>query len=89
MDSWVQFETEIYPRLWVLAYNKGMNARDSGYPRICNLDGEHCHNGNPLKVYKSAWEQGWDRYSIAEEFRLVEALLAQMPLRPLNNEDSR
>jgi len=88
MDSLLKFETETYPRLWQLAYDAGTKARDEGLPRECNLKNHpHVHKGKALKVYKSAWEQGWDKYTIPEEFRQMEALLNQMPLRPLNSDD--
>jgi hypothetical protein len=62
MDSWTKFETETYPRIWHLAYNLGAKAKKQALPRICNLKEEPfiTPSGDILKVYRSAWEQGWD-----------------------------
>jgi hypothetical protein len=88
MDGFEKWEREVYPRLWHLAYDVGVKARADGLPRVCNLEGSpHCHNGNVLKVYKSAWEQGWDGYKIPAEFAQMEATLNQMPLRKMTEED--
>jgi hypothetical protein len=64
MDGYIKFETEIYPRIWNLAYNAGFEARDKGLPRICNLNSSPfvTPSGNILRVYKSAWEGGWDSW---------------------------
>lgn len=63
MNSLIKFETEIYPKIWNLAYNAGVVAKHQGLPRICNLQGRLfiTPSGNILKVYKSAWEKGWDK----------------------------
>jgi len=88
MNSLEYFETVTYPRLWHLAYEAGEQARKNGLLRICNLEGQmHCHDGNILKVYKSAWEQGWDGYKIPAEFAKAEAFINQMPLRSLKESD--
>lgn len=88
MDSYEHFEREIYPKLWHLAYDAGVEARENGLPRICNLEGSpHCHNGKALKPYKSAWEQGWDNWKIPEIFTQMETSLDQMPLRPCETRD--
>jgi hypothetical protein len=61
MSNFFQWETEVYHRVWHLAYQAGRAARDQDLPRICNLEGRpFCHNDNILKPYKSAWEQGYD-----------------------------
>lgn len=87
-EAYEKWERETYPRLWRSAYQLGEEARKNNLPRTCNLDGaEHCHNGVPLKPYRSAWEQGWDAYQMPAEFTQVEAALKQMPLRPLRSED--
>ncbi len=76
-----KFESEVYPKLWHLAYDAGIEARTAGLPRQCVLNSEqHCHNGKVLKVYKSAWEQGWDGYKIPDEFKKVEKYLNELPL---------
>lgn len=48
---------------------------------------EHAPSGKVLKVYQSAWEQGWDNYKIPEVFQHVENVLKAMPLRPCIEED--
>jgi hypothetical protein len=88
MDEIERFMTETYPRLWHLAYDAGVEARKNGLPRNCNLKGnDHCHNDSVLKVYKSAWEQGWDGYTIPAIFAQIEAKLNQMPLHPATAKD--
>jgi len=75
------FFTETYPYIWHLAYDAGENARNKGLPRVCNLKcWPYCYNENILKVYKSAWEQGWDGYKIPEIFGRMEAMAREMPL---------
>lgn len=61
-ESLEKFETETYPRIWHLAYDAGVEAKNEGLPRICNLKESPfvTPSGNILIVYKSAWEQGWD-----------------------------
>lgn len=56
------FFTQTYPRIWHEAYAQGVNAKLNGLPRDCNLIDIQflTPSGNKLKVYKSAWEQGWD-----------------------------
>jgi hypothetical protein len=52
-----------YPIIWHEAYNIGFNAKKLGLSRVCNLsehDEKFCHNGIPMKVWQSAWEQGYD-----------------------------
>jgi len=88
VDAFTRFETEIYPKLWYEAYNLGVEARKNGLPRVCNLkDDIFAFDGESgrivFKVYKSAWEQGWDGWKIPEEFLQVEKTLNQMPLRPM------
>lgn len=89
MGEITKFETETYPRIWHAAYDAGVEARKQGLPRTCNLqESPFClPSGNVLKVYRSAWEQGWDGYSIPNEFKHVEAVLNNMPLRPFTHED--
>ena len=80
MDALTKFETETYPRLWRLAYDAGEVARKIGLPRKCNLaTSEHCHYGNVLKVYQSAWHQGYDGWQIPAIFAKMEATLDQLP----------
>lgn len=87
--TYEEFERDIYPRIWHLAYDAGVEAREQGLPRICNLNDKHfiTPGGNILKVYRSAWEQGWDNYKIPDEFRQVESVLNNMPTRPCTVED--
>ena len=68
MDSLTKFETETYPHIWHIVYDIGVDARKRGLPRTCTLRGlPFCTpSGNILKVYLSAWEQGWDSYRIPE-----------------------
>jgi len=49
-------------KLWQEAFKEGNIARNAGLLRICNLtDDRFLTPGREiLKVYKSAWEQGWD-----------------------------
>jgi hypothetical protein len=87
--SELKFETETYPRIWHSAYDAGVEARKQGLPRTCTLQGSlFCTpSGDILKVYLSAWNQGWDGYKIPEEFGHVEAALKNMPLRQCKPED--
>lgn len=88
MDALRHFETVEYPRIWHLANDAGKEARKQGLPRVCNLkDSPFCHNGNILKVYKSAWEQGYDDWEIPAVFKQMEAAVNQMPLRPMEEKD--
>ena len=46
---------------WREAFGLGILARLKGWPRECNLgEGFLTPGGVILKVYKSAWEQGYD-----------------------------
>jgi hypothetical protein len=83
-DAFYKWETEIYPKIWREAYDLGVAAFKAGLPRVCNLgESFRTPSGSILKVYKSAWEQGWDGYSIPGIFGQMEAVLKDMPLRPL------
>lgn len=46
--------------LCVAAYKLGQKAKEEGLPRECNLGYEYYDQRNIFKVYKSAWEEGWD-----------------------------
>lgn len=86
MSIW-EFENVTYPRLWHIAFDAGRKASEDGLPRECNMTRaiylEHVlENGNILKVYKSAWEQGWDNDKIPSVFTQMENLLKQMPTEP-------
>ena len=88
MDDVTKFFEEEYPRIWKIAYEAGKEARKNGLPRICNLTGSiHCHNGNVLKPYKSAWEQGWDLYKIPLIFKKIEDSLKELPLHPFSDRE--
>lgn len=89
MDSFIKFETETYPQIWHSAYEMGVNARKQGMPRVCTLQGSpFCTpSGNVLKVYLSAWEQGWDEYEMPEEFVNVESVLKDMTLHQYKADD--
>lgn len=86
MDEYLKWEQEVYPVLWHQAYDLGKKACLNGLPRECNLSTkDHCYGEDKkiLKVYKSAWEQGWDGYKVPEEFKLIEDALGKMPLKPM------
>lgn len=76
------FFTEVYPHNWKLAYDAGVEARKQGFSRICNLRESifYTPSGKILKVYLSAWEQGWDGYKIPEIFKQMETVINSMPL---------
>jgi hypothetical protein len=48
-------------KIWNTAYQLGAKARDRGRPMDCDLTAKKylTPSGEILKVYKSAWEQGW------------------------------
>lgn len=52
---------EIYKQNWHLAYNLGIEARNKNLSNICNLTDKQflTPSGIILKVYKSAWDQGY------------------------------
>jgi hypothetical protein len=79
----MEFE-ELYRLNWQLAYDEGVRAYEAGLPRNCVLQNKPfvTPSGNVLKVYKSAWEQGWDGHKIPSIFGEMEAILIKMPLRP-------
>lgn len=80
MDSLEHFLSEVYPKIWHKAYDAGEKARKEGLPRVCNLgEGFVTPGDNILKVYKSAWEQGWDGYKIPEIFGRMEKILDELP----------
>ena len=62
MNSLEEFETKTYPQLWYIAFNLGIQAKKEGYPKVCNLQDSRfiTPSGKILKVYESAWKQGWD-----------------------------
>lgn len=87
-DGFDKFINEIYPRIWHQAYDLGEEARKQGLPCVCNLQGSpFCHKDTVLKVYRSAWEQGWRADEIPEVFRQMEEVLKQMPTRPMTEAD--
>lgn len=57
-DSWHKFETETYPRLWREAFQMGYDARSNNCVRLCTYP--PLDSGHILRVFKSAWFQGWD-----------------------------
>ena len=83
------FERETYPRLWKKAYELGELAQTQGLERKCNLTDKEfiTPNGHILKVYKSAWEQGWNHYKIPEIFSQMEEKLNSLPTRPMKTSD--
>lgn len=85
--SYMEWETEVYPKMWHLAYDAGEKARKEGKPRVCDLGEEFRHNGVVLKLWRCVWEQGWDGWKIPVEFKQVEAVLDQLPLRPMTECD--
>jgi hypothetical protein len=87
MDSFHKWETETYPRIWREAYALGSAAQEQGLPRVCNLTDRKFGPGYALKPYKSAWEQGWDHYSIPAVFGQMEAVLNSLPTRPMESTD--
>jgi hypothetical protein len=71
---------------WNKAYALGEAAQKEGKPRVCDL-GERCFvtpSGTILKVYKSAWEQGYDGWKIPAIFTEMEKALDKLPLRRYN-----
>ncbi len=86
-SSFNKWESETYPKIWHEAYEYGEKAKAEGLPRECNLSDTKFVSGKTiLKVWKSAWEQGYDGYKIPAEFRQVEEALNKLPLRPMNEE---
>jgi len=59
-DLFEQWLATGYKENWNAAYKLGLEARQKGLPRECNLDQPPFVHTTVLKVYKSAWEQGWD-----------------------------
>lgn len=89
MDGFTKFMTETYPRVWRLAYDAGASARKQGLPNACDLRDPLflTPSGAVLKVYKSAWEQGWAGHKTPAVFEQMEAALATMPLQPYEGND--
>lgn len=61
----MDFDKVIYEAIhdrWEQAWRIGYSAYKDGLLRQCNLasEGFVTPGGHILKVYKSAWEQGWD-----------------------------
>lgn len=85
MSDYFTWETETYPRLWRLAYDAGTEAKMQGHPRDCNLKDLPwtTPSGQILKVYKSAWEQGWDQFEVPSIFKDMESVLQTMPLKEI------
>ena len=80
-----EWELTVYPKLFNNAKQIGRKAKESGLPRICNLPNEfRTPNGDILRVWLSAWEQGYDNYNpIPECFKQVEAILNFVPTKEL------
>jgi len=57
-----QFLDETYPQIWREAWQLGRTACEEGLSRECDLSDDQfiTPSGAILKVYQSAWEQGWD-----------------------------
>ena len=101
--TYEQWEREIFPKMWRTAYDAGVEARKQGLPRtdveinlwsmplatgiLPQVNCDFCTSGGVLKVYKSAWEQGWDGYKIPEIFKQVESVLNNMPLHKMTEEE--
>lgn len=84
MEAFHKWETEIYPQIWWEAYAYGESAREEELPRECNLSDPQFISGKTiLRVYKSAWEQGYDGYKIPAIFGQMEAVVNELPLRPM------
>ena len=82
------WENEVYPKMHAEAYAVGSEARKQDLPRQCNLeDPKFLHKGKPLKPWLSAWNQGYDGWSIPPVFRQMEELLNEMPTRSLDVTD--
>jgi len=65
-----------FPKLFNQAKLEGKKARLNGLLRTCNLPKESPWTyGKYLKVYLSAWEQGYDGFEIPEIFNLIERML--------------
>ncbi len=83
-----KWQTETYPEIWKEAFAYGESAKEEGLPRECNLSDSKFGSGKTiLKVYKSAWEQGYDGYKVPAEFKQVEEALDKLPLRPMEEGD--
>lgn len=81
MNYW-DWETEVYPQMHAEATAAGKQAREEGLPRECNLiDPEFIHNGEPLRLWKKIWEQGYDGWSIPPIFQQMERVLNKMPMK--------
>jgi hypothetical protein len=78
MDEFEKWLATDYKENWHWAYDAGVKAREQGKPRICDLHTKlFITPGNEiLKVYKSAWEQGWDGWTIPACFTEMEKLLS-------------
>lgn len=86
--SYEEWERDVYPKMWAEAYEAGKKAKEDGLPRTCNLtDSNFCHDGNPLRVWRQVWEQGWDGWSIPAEFKQVEEALKDLPARSFTTDD--
>jgi len=82
-----EWESEVYPKIRAECRRLGQIARESGLPRVCNMEDHKTPGGEYLRVYLEAWLQGYDGVDPnreLEEFRIVEKYLDTLPLRPLS-----
>jgi hypothetical protein len=89
MDMDEEIRKAISPK-WHQAYALGDAAQRAGKPKECDLgEGFQTPGGSILKVYKSAWEQGYDGWKVPEIFTQMEKVLDTMPTHrydPLEDE---
>lgn len=67
--------------VWRRANALGRQSREDGKPCVCDLGkGFLSPSGVVLKVYRSAWEQGWTGWEIPKVFGRMEAIVDCYPL---------
>jgi hypothetical protein len=54
------FEDEVYPKICAECRRLGRIARESGLPRVCNMEDYKTSSGEYLKVYLQEWLKGYD-----------------------------
>jgi hypothetical protein len=85
-----EWESEVYPKICAECRRLGQIARESGLPRVCNMEDHKTPSGEYLRVFLQPWLQGYDGVDPnreLEEFRIVEKCLDTLPLRPLTPSD--
>jgi hypothetical protein len=80
-----KWESEVYPKIRAECRRLGQVARESGLPRVCNMEDHKTSSGEYLRVFLEAWLQGYDGRDPnreLEEFMKVENYLATLPTTP-------